>query len=87
MKTAEELRRENLERLIEQFGSLRAPLYSGGPRELDHTGYTVSVNCLSKALELRDRQGVVFARNYAATQLGKDLAEFLCAADPPKRKN
>lgn len=65
----------------------RAPLYSGGPRELDPTGFTVSVNCTTKALELRDRQGVVFARNYAASALGMDLAEFLCSADLPKKKN
>lgn len=64
----------------------RAPLYSGGPLSLDATGFTVSVNCTTKAIELRDRQSVVFARNYSTTQIGRDLADYLCYASPPKKK-
>lgn len=40
---------------------------------------------LTCAIELRDRQGVVFARNYSTTQIGRDLAEYLCSATSPTK--
>lgn len=58
-----------------------AALYSGGPRGSTATGHTVRVFCSDKfvpVLEMRDRKGVVFARNQPEAKIGRDFARFMC---------
>ena len=58
-----------------------APLYSGGPRGASATGHTVRVFCSDKyvpVIEMRNRQGVVFARNQPEAKIGRDFAAILC---------
>lgn len=55
--------------------------FSGGPKALDDSGYTARVFCDPKfvpVIEMRDRRGVVFARNQAATKAARDLTTFVC---------
>lgn len=45
-------------------GDLRAfQLYKGGPNGVDRTAYTAVVNCKAGYMELRDKKGVIFARD------------------------
>ena len=62
-------------------------LYSGGPRGASATGHTVRVFCSDKfvpVIEMRDRKGVVFARNQPDAKLGRDFAHIICKHSPTK---
>lgn len=62
-----------------------AALYSGGPRGATATGHTVRVFCSAKfvpVLEMRDRKGVVFARNQPEAKIGRDFAQAMCTHSP-----
>ncbi|GAO35223.1 hypothetical protein SCT_0607 [Sulfuricella sp. T08] len=49
---------------VRSNGDLRAVrLYKGGPNGADDTGFTAVLNCKVGYLEMRDKQGVVFARD------------------------
>jgi hypothetical protein len=68
-------------------GELRsAPLLSGGPRQVDQTGYTLVTNCSTSISTLQDRQGKNFGggRNSDTPMIGA-LSSFLCAVGKPKR--
>lgn len=59
--------------------SVRAtPLYKGGPKGVDDTGFTARVHCTSRVLEVTDRMGTAFVRNVPTEQIGKDFVYFLC---------
>jgi hypothetical protein len=62
-----------------------AALYGGGPNSVKATGHTARVFCSDKfvpVLELRDRNGVVFARNQPEAKIGRDLAGIMCSMSP-----
>lgn len=60
------------------------PFYKGGPNGADNTGFTARVHCISKVMELTDRQGVAFVRNKPTEQVGLDFIRILCAHKPAK---
>lgn len=61
-----------------------ALVYQGGPKSIRATTYTARVHCVSRVLELTDREGVAFARNVPEAQLGKDFVRYLCEHHPTK---
>ncbi len=64
-----------------------AALYSGGPRGASATGHNVRVFCSDKfvpVIEMRDRKGVVFARNQPEAKIGRDFASIVCKHTPTK---
>jgi hypothetical protein len=73
-----------LSELRESQGIRSAPLYSGGPKEINRTPYTVAVNCDTKVLHLKDRQGVSFGGGSfgadAPTKMVRDLGALICNA-------
>jgi len=70
---------------VRENGDVRvAKLYEGGPKNVEETSFTARVHCRSLVLELTDRDGVAFARNVPAEQVGKDFVRFLCEHKPTK---
>lgn len=70
---------------VRSNGNVRAArVYQGGPKSVRETTYTARVHCVSRALELTDRDGVAFARNVPGVQLGKDFVRHLCEHYPTK---
>ncbi len=64
---------------LRENGDLRSfPLFSGGPKEIVRTGYTAVFNCKVGYMELRDRRGVVFARNKPEKQYVKWMRNDVC---------
>lgn len=60
-------------------GAVRAtPLYQGGPKSVDDTGFTARVHCETRVMELTDRKGVAFARNVPSERVGLDFIRYLC---------
>ncbi len=68
-------------------GDIRAStLYSGGPKGVDVTPYTVVVNCARRVMTLQDRQGVNFGGNISsATELSKGLTRIMCEVPKPRK--
>lgn len=58
-----------------------AALWQGGPRGVKPMGHTARVFCDKvnvPVLELRDRSGVVYAREQPETKIGRNLANIMC---------
>lgn len=69
-------------------GELRATkLYSGGPKEVNDLGHTAVVYCNRQIIELRDRKGIVFARNRPTTRQSFRLWNDICSAESKPDKN
>lgn len=65
---------------LRAHGDLRSfPLFTGGPKGADRSGYTAVVNCKAGYLEMRDRRGVVFARSVPEKRHVRDLRDDVCA--------
>jgi len=63
------------------------PLFTGGPKGADRTPYTAVVNCKVRYLEMRDRKGVVFARQLPKKQHIRALIDDVCTEAKVKRDN
>lgn len=63
-------------------GTRRALLYTGGPNGVRRTNFTISANCPTKVIHLKDSDGVSFvAASYEdATKHSRRLLDLLCAA-------
>lgn len=60
-------------------GDLRAVrLYKGGPNGVDDTGYTAVLNCKVGYLELRDKKGVIFARDQPSKLYAVQFRDYVC---------
>ena len=71
---------------VRSNGEVRSsPFYTGGPKQIDDTGYTARVHCLSRVLELTDTKGVAFIRNVPTEQIGRDFVQFLCEHQKTKK--
>jgi len=67
--------------LREVDGIRFAPLYSGGPKSVDRTNFTVHANCATRVLHLKDRKGVSFAGgSFDSTELSRSLGNEVCSA-------
>lgn len=67
---------------VRSNGELRSTkIYSGGPNEVQDNGFTAVMYCNLQYIELRDRQGVVFARNRPTTKHAFSLWRQVCEAD------
>lgn len=64
-------------------GIRSAPLYTGGPKSMSRSNFTVNVNCAGGVMALKDRQGVTFAGASAdtGTQQSRDLLRYLCVSE------
>jgi hypothetical protein len=60
-------------------------LYTGGPLKVTSTGYTATFYCTLGFMEMRDRRGVVFARDQPGKSHIIRLRESVCAATPIKK--
>ena len=66
----------------EADGKRTAPIYMGGPKSMERTSMTVSVDCATKLLFLKDRQGVKFAGESvdgASTPQSQQMVASMCA--------
>ena len=60
-------------------GDLRSfTMATGGPKGVDKSPYLGVVNCRAKYLELRDKRGVVFARNFPEKAHVRYLIKDVC---------
>lgn len=58
-----------------------APLYTGGPREVDTVGHELHTNCATGVTHLKDRRGVSFGGgNGTETAAVRALRLWLCKA-------
>lgn len=66
-------------------GELRSfTMATGGPKGVEKSPYLGVVNCRAKYLELRDRKGVVFARNVPKKAHIRYLIADICEEPKPK---
>ncbi len=72
----------------EEDGIRTAPLYMGGPKEVDRSGYYLAANCQSKVMHLKDRRGVSFAGGDALSSSaeGRNLFTLLCTTTLKAKK-
>ena len=66
----------------EAAGMRTAPIYMGGPKSMERTSLTVSVDCAKKLMFLKDRQGVKFAGESidgASTPQSQQMLTSMCA--------
>lgn len=60
-------------------GDLKAAkLWTGGPKEIRETAYTIVANCKHGTVELRDRKGIVFARSRPDSDQSRVLYRTIC---------
>jgi hypothetical protein len=76
----------DVKNIKEADGIRTAALYSGGPREIKKTSYTIAVNCRTNVAHLKDRQGVSFAGGYGGngrqTEAITTLMNSMCINEP-----
>lgn len=74
--------------LREQGGIRTAPFYTGGPKAMRKTPYTVDVQCATGILHLKDRAGVSFAGSGpgTGTRHSRELRRLVCEASIPAPK-
>jgi hypothetical protein len=66
-------------------GDVRAAdVFTGGPKEIHPSGYTATVNCTLRTLELTDRRGVLLLGGPPRTQQGRDFVRYLCEHTPAR---
>lgn len=64
----------------EEKGIRSAPLFTGGPKEVRPSGFSVHVNCATRVIHLKDRDGVSFAGSRADTRASISLSNLVCDA-------
>ena len=70
---------------VRSNGNLRAvKLFKGGPNGANETTYTAVIDCKIGYLELRDRQGVAFARDQPEKLYAVQFRDFVCEEAKPK---
>lgn len=68
-------------------GNLRATrLYMGGPNQIDKTPYTLFTDCEIGYFEMRDKSGVVFARDQPTKLHSVQLRDKICDSTPIRDK-
>lgn len=72
--------------LREQDGIRSARYYSGGPKSVRATPYTIAINCGTLVTHLKDRDGVSFAGGQALTPPMRALRDSICAETLIRRK-
>lgn len=71
----------------ESEGIRSAPLFTGGPKGVDRTGYTIHTNCSTGVTHLKDRKGVSFAGGDGTeTRAVRQLRAIMCEATLRGRK-
>lgn len=55
------------------------PVFKGGPKGAERSGYLAVVHCKTGLLELRDRKGVIFAKNFPSKKHIKLLLNDACS--------
>lgn len=66
-------------------GELRSfPVFKGGPKGADRSGYLAVAHCKTGLLELRDRKGVIFAKNIPSKRHIKSLLNDACSEEKVK---
>lgn len=76
--------------VYEENGIRSTSLYSGGPKSVQKTAFTIHVNCATQVTHLKDRQGVSFAGGDGnETAAVRSLRTWVCEAKPKiiKSKN
>ena len=74
-------------RIAEVNGIRIAPLWTGGPANINKTAFTVHVNCGTNVLHIKDRQGVSFTGGSASsTPATRQLRDVMCKAQLTPRK-
>jgi len=69
--------------VVEKDGIRSAALWTGGPKNIEKTSYTVHVNCGTNVIHLKDRQGVSFAGGSGSeTPASRSLRDMICGATP-----
>ena len=71
--------------LREAAGIRNAPLYTGGPNEINKTAFTIAANCGSGVMHLKDKRGVSFAGSGPSdgTPQSRELNRLFCKAAMP----
>lgn len=70
---------------VRSNGELRSFIMAtGGPKGVKRSPYMAVVNCRVKYLELRDKQGVVFARKIPPKPYMRGLVHDVCQEPKPK---
>lgn len=70
----------------ESDGIRYASLYTGGPKQVDDTGFTLATNCGTGVTHLKDRKGVSFGGgNGNETPAIIDLRKIMCGAAVRKK--
>lgn len=72
--------------LRETDGIRSARYYSGGPKSVRATPYTIAINCQTLVTHLKDRDGVSFAGGQALTPPMRALRDSICAETLRRRK-
>ncbi|MDO8458527.1 MAG: hypothetical protein Q7T07_16605 [Burkholderiaceae bacterium] len=67
----------------EKDGIRYTDYYSGGPKGVDKTSFTIHVNCSTNVIHMKDRKGVSFAGGSgSATEASRSLRTWICEAKP-----
>lgn len=67
----------------EVSGIRSAALWTGGPKNITKTAYTIAVNCSTNVVHLKDKQGVSFAGGSGSdTPASRSLRDMVCSATP-----
>ena len=70
---------------VKANGDLRAvKLYKGGPKGVNDTGFLAVLNCKIGYLEMRDRQGVTFARDQPEKLHVIKYRDMICEEKNPR---
>lgn len=65
--------------LRETNGIRHSPLYTGGPNGVRETGMSIHVNCATRVVHLKDRDGVSFAGGKGnETPVVSNLSRWMC---------
>lgn len=73
-------------KLRETNGIRHSPLYTGGPNGVRDTGMSIHINCATKVVHLKDRDGVSFAGGKGnETPAVRSLSKWICAESIPKK--
>jgi hypothetical protein len=70
---------------VRSNGNLRAVrLFKGGPQGVNETTFMAVIDCKIGYLELRDKQGVAFARDQPEKLYAVQFRDFVCEEAKPK---
>jgi hypothetical protein len=75
----------DVKQVREDNGIRYAKLYSGGPKTVRPTNFTIHANCKTGVVHLKDRDGVSFAGGSGnETPMLRELRDMLCGASVRK---